>query len=480
MKSETPLSKLVMVYGSAAVAITWPVVLAPWRLLPGAERSDLLCKIGLVYDFSDFKTLAKYISDGRVTESDKLSHDGQTWTSIGEIADLEQHFVDVYKDAEAAMRLAAAGGDGTEDYEDDAPTNIVGMDNLADAIGAEQAATATGGASARQLAGSPNLSTVMDEAMRSGSVDPNAAPRFVDPFEARKKARATKKPTGRGPEGPPTGSERRPARPAAPRSAPAPEQKPQSSRAGLWLVALLLLVGSAGGYWFWQQSQISDGPGATVAPAPAPAPRPPPPKAGGDDERGQVQEDIENAGKPIDPDDGKGAEDEAFKVEGEKDDMRCARGPDGKFYCPDGTVRDAAGKPSKGSGGTAPAAAGGMEVGEKSARDHAADGDSALRRSDYAAAVASFRQAKNLDPRNTEYSGKLGVALFRSGDLGSAGNYLREAAAAGFVPAHDYLGDIARDQGDTAGAISHYQSYLQAGGSDAGRVQAKIDQLTGG
>ncbi len=41
MKSETPLSKLVMVYGSAAVAITWPVVLAPWRLLPGAERSDL-------------------------------------------------------------------------------------------------------------------------------------------------------------------------------------------------------------------------------------------------------------------------------------------------------------------------------------------------------------------------------------------------------------------------------------------------------
>jgi predicted Zn finger-like uncharacterized protein len=163
-------------------------------------------KIGLVYDFSDFKTLAKYISDGRVTESDKLSHDGQTWTSIGEIADLEQHFVDVYKDAEAAMRLAAAGGDGTEDYEDDAPTNIVGMDNLADAIGAEQAATATGGASARQLAGSPNLSTVMDEAMRSGSVDPNAAPRFVDPFEARKKARATKKPTGRGPEGPPTGS----------------------------------------------------------------------------------------------------------------------------------------------------------------------------------------------------------------------------------------------------------------------------------
>lgn len=446
-------------------------------------------KIGLVYDFSDFKTLAKYISDGRVTESDKLSHDGQTWTPIGEIPDLEQHFVDVYKEAEAAMRAEAAADDGTEDYDDDAPTNIVGMDNLADSIGAEQAAAATGDASARQLAGGSNLASAMDDALRSGGADADAPPRFVDPFEARKKARAATKgkPGGRGAaSGPPTGSGRRPnAGKSSGRSAPAPAPRPDEgrSRAGLWLVALLLVIGSGAGYWFWQQSQVTDGPTTTNV-RPALKHTPPPQKdaapAGGDD----------LPGEPVNPDEVKGEEPEDADPwgVGAEEPQKCVKQADGLFHCEDGTILDGKGKKSAskkpaasgGNGGTAPAQNGSASVGAKSARDHAADGNSALRRADYSAAVDAFRQARNKAPTNAEYAAKLGVALMRNGDAGSAANYLNDAAQKGYVDAHEYLGDISRDQGDSAGAISHYQNYLKNGGANPGRVQQKIDSVSSG
>ena len=66
----------------------------------GIQAWKVKVKIGLVYDFSDYKTLAKYITDGRVTTADKISHDGKDWIEIGSIPDLAQHFVDVYIKAE--------------------------------------------------------------------------------------------------------------------------------------------------------------------------------------------------------------------------------------------------------------------------------------------------------------------------------------------------------------------------------------------
>src|SRR6185436_14852972 len=50
-------------------------------------------KIGLVYDFSDYRTLRKYIQDGRVTPGDHLSYDAETWVPIASIPDLEQYFI---------------------------------------------------------------------------------------------------------------------------------------------------------------------------------------------------------------------------------------------------------------------------------------------------------------------------------------------------------------------------------------------------
>ena len=58
-------------------------------------------KIGLVYDFSDLRTLRKYINDGRVTNEDTISHNGREWMTIGDIPDLDGHFIQVYKAAYA-------------------------------------------------------------------------------------------------------------------------------------------------------------------------------------------------------------------------------------------------------------------------------------------------------------------------------------------------------------------------------------------
>ena len=65
----------------------------------GISAWKVRVKIGLVYDFSDIKTLRKYITDGRVTNEDVISHDGKEWTVLGDIPDLDAHFIDVYRHA---------------------------------------------------------------------------------------------------------------------------------------------------------------------------------------------------------------------------------------------------------------------------------------------------------------------------------------------------------------------------------------------
>ena len=69
----------------------------------GVTTWKVKVKIGLIYDFSDIKTLRKYIQDGRVTPSDVVSWDGKSWRAIGEIPDLDAFFVETW-DMLAATR----------------------------------------------------------------------------------------------------------------------------------------------------------------------------------------------------------------------------------------------------------------------------------------------------------------------------------------------------------------------------------------
>ena len=104
----------------------------------GISSWKVRVKIGLVYDFSDIKTLRKYIQDGRVTSDDVISHDGSTWVTIGDIPDLDAYFIEVYErcEAELAEDEAAAANEPVDDED----TNVVGMGSLGGKL-AEQAST---------------------------------------------------------------------------------------------------------------------------------------------------------------------------------------------------------------------------------------------------------------------------------------------------------------------------------------------------
>ncbi len=55
--------------------------------------------IGLIYDFSDISTLKKYLADKKVTEDDLISHNAKDWVRIGDIENLDRHFIETWKEA---------------------------------------------------------------------------------------------------------------------------------------------------------------------------------------------------------------------------------------------------------------------------------------------------------------------------------------------------------------------------------------------
>ncbi len=172
----------------------------------GIQSWKVKVKIGLVYDFSDYRTLARYITEGRVTPSDKLSHDGSNWTEISEIPDLAAHFVSVYQRLEAEL-AAAEEEEEEEDYEDDEPTNIMGMAGASFDDSASKAVSLTSfsssaaprilppGETAGGAEGSgADLQAAMSAALSAEGGDEGDAssapvgPRFINPFEKRKGA----------------------------------------------------------------------------------------------------------------------------------------------------------------------------------------------------------------------------------------------------------------------------------------------------
>ncbi len=430
----------------------------------GIQSWKVKVKIGLVYDFSDYKTLSKYISDGRVTSSDLLSHNGTDWSAIGEIPNLKQHFVDVYVQAEADLKAEAdqAAETVTDFDDDDGPTNIIGMDDLAGTLGAERASTAGGFTAPAQIGDSQNEQ--IEELFKTGAAAEDAAPRFVDPFEQRKKSRERK---SRSPARPDAGAAPRPQ--ARPEAAAKPTESGGGGGTGKVLavaaVALLLL---GGGYW-WMSNQDA-GTGATANTGVRTTPKPPPPKPPSEPAAGSIV--PEDAGDEVPADDNWGLEEEPQLIPVVPAEFRNGKTPTASSGAPPPSPRDAA-RPTQPNNG------GGVEYSTMSAADHAQAGWAAYRRGDYSGAVNAFRQAVSMQPGNAEYNGKLGAAMLRSGDAAGARGHLQQAASSGYAPAHDFLGDLTAEQGDSAGAVGHYQAYLTTGPGDASRVQQKIDRLNG-
>lgn len=120
-------------------------------------------KIGLVYDFSDIKTLRRYITDGRVTPNDVISWDGKNFKPIGDIPDLDRYFVETYEMLERDQDLKGAQAAPPSQP---APTDL---GNVAAVLAAAEAESKT-----EQVG-----PTFNDPFARGGKPKPKAAPRTI-------------------------------------------------------------------------------------------------------------------------------------------------------------------------------------------------------------------------------------------------------------------------------------------------------------
>jgi predicted Zn finger-like uncharacterized protein len=394
----------------------------------GISSWKVKVKIGLVYDFSDIKTLRKYIQDGRVTADDVISHDGQTWVTIGDLPDLDAYFVEVYDRAEAALRQPDPGA-ASGAFDDDEPTNIIGIGTLGNSLAAK--ALAAEREVQQEVASAP-----------SPAPKQHVGPKFADPFAAlkeEKKASPKRRPgAARGPDRGKKGA------------AEEPKGGPNMMVIGLAAVVLLGLLG--GGAWWWVQQQQPVEPVATPS---VPGPIPP---EGHVDEAERARLEIERAmqeGTDLPADDP--TEDGPKGIDDYAPDELRAVGPRG-------------GNPDRGK---ATPSEGSVQV----AADFVGDCKSFYRSRDWGQAKMACSKAQANDRASKLY---YGVALYRSGDPDAAQPALQRAAAAGMLEANKYLGDISADQGDVFGASSYYQKYLDSNPTDASAVQAKLNQLQGG
>lgn len=429
----------------------------------GIQAWKVKVAIGLVYDFSDYKTLARYIKDGRVGESDRISHDGKTWTVLGEIDDLEEHFFQVYERARREQE-AGQGDSAAEAFDDESPTMIVGASALAGALG-EVAAAGGGGGRAKPRppvddddSGHVDLAAALNEAadaeddelvIGSGGSGP-VGPRFQDPFARARAERQS-----------PAGASRR--RKAAAAAAAAP--KPGSSRKSLMAVVAVggLLGAVAVGGWVAYSNQqqrelVKSQELQRQQDAMLQAQKEKIQQQVLETKEQKVQDEILRGMDVV--------EDDPYAVKDDEDVLIPVGGPSGRTA-------------STGSRTTQTVVndAGTMTTSRTTPSDHYDAGRSALGSGDYGSAVMAFRNAVSGDPGNGTYREYLGLALWKSGDLSNAARELRDATTRGSVNAYKYLGDIAAAQGDDAGAIGYWRQYLSHRPNDAG-VQSKIDGLT--
>lgn len=388
----------------------------------GVTTWKVKVKIGLIYDFSDIKTLRKYIQDGRVTPADVISWDGKAWKPIGEIPDLDAFFVDTW-------------------------------DMLAARKAEEAPAPAAPAPSAPAEAPAP-------EAAKAGPISSPGTPSpFKDPFEEMKRQQREK---------------------AAPRRAPATpaseEKGPSGTRTGVYVTIVLALAVLGGGAWWMSQRAappVAPGP-STVAPAPSPAPAPAPTSAGqpgGEAIRDKINREIEEslqrgaANAPSEP---------AVPADGGRVPVRRDGPPAGATGVPPDAV------PVRPRGTRASSAPQQQTQRDQTAADHEAVGDDAAAGGDWATAAAAYGKAASLDPQNGKVQEKLGKAQYNAGDVTSAQPTLKKAASLGSREAPKYLGHIAREQGDVPGANSWYEEYLKGDPPDAADIRAVMQQMSAG
>jgi len=426
-------------------------------------------KIGLIYDFNDYKTFNKNVRDGRVTASDLISFDGSEWSPIGDLSALSQRFCEVY------VRAQRAEEEANEEVGEDEPTRIMSTADM-DAPAAKksilppaEAEEESTGPSVAVGAGEPaspgSLESSLADAFadaaaevdggkdwKSGGQDPNQPPRFVDPFEKKSSGSGSARSTGGRTSGRPT-----------------PPSKPEESEgsSGLMIaVALLGVILLGGGYWYMTEGSRVDVPAPDLSEEVIVEEGEGSAGEGGttpEEIRANLKDRLNRNATPVEPVEPEpGYDQNGYPVEQELIPLVPAEFRDG-------------------NGGAQQEQNGSMRIGgSEGSTDHAAVGDAAAQGANWSAAAAAYQKAVDFEPRNARYIAKLCEYRYRSGNVSSARTSCSQARQLGASAASKWLGHISYDQGDMSGAVGHYQSYLSSNPPDRNEIQRRIDSINGG
>jgi cytochrome c-type biogenesis protein CcmH/NrfG len=429
----------------------------------GISSWKVKVKIGLIYDFNDFKTFNKNIRDGRVTATDLISFDGSEWLPIGNLDDLSKRFCEMFVRKKRAME------DDVDEVGEDEPTRIMQSSSevndkksLLGPADEEPVGPAVSVSPANPEAPSEGLDSAAaladaladaaaevdgaraDESWKSGKTDSKQPPRFVDPFEKTAQQRSA--------------GQRR-----SSSSAPSKADNDGGNRGMMIAAVLLIVLLGGGGYWFTNQQ------GGEAAPSPADEATATASPAADDESsdpnqiRADLLETLKSQAQPVVAE-AEDASTDAWDVPQEQERI---------VIIPE-EFRD-------GGDGVAPDQNGTMSVGGgEGAASHSSEGDTQARGANWSAAAAAYQKAVELEPRNMRYIERLCEYRYRSGNVTSARNSCSQSKNAGSREASKWLGHIAYDQGDTAGAVGHYQTYISSNPPDRSEIQGRIDSISGG
>ncbi len=488
----------------------------------GIQSWKVKVAIGLVYDFSDYRTLQKYIKEGRVTTTDNLSHDGTNWTEISTIPNLEQHFIDVYRTAEAAAARSVEESvvedeegidEGTEEGTEEGNEEEIGeeiddVDALAEALseadddGPELEIEVDAGTDEALEDEDVNVDQIADDLLAAVEAASRAEDEAIDldmdallegAASAKRPAAVRRKSEQKAISSVPSTGNRQAVdhqfvdpfeamkqqRSVRNRSSAGASPKKSKKKKAKELAAakqqktrrivIFCVLAVALAAVVVQQLPSTDDRDAAVEEATQRAADAAAAKAKqrAESVRKQMQEDLKAELQTVNDNDV-----EAFRVE---EDQLIARVPD--HVRPGGDSKF----PTKAKfrqGGGIPDGMDGVDQRSTSPSDLIALGDSAARGGRWADAASAYRRALEMEPGNASARALHGRALYKQGDVGGAEGELRQAAGAGSPLAHKFLGHIAREQGDDSGAVTHYQTYLRSSPADSASIEALIRSIT--
>ena len=364
----------------------------------GLKSWKVKIKMGLVYDFSDYKTLSKYIRDGKVDKNDKLSSDdGTTWTVISEIEDLEKHFCQVYLQKKKAKQ---EGGDEPKPQpkppKEKVPTLGAGLSDLASVLAEAEA-----------------------------EVDGKPSSRARQKIRPNTQTRPTKRPSNKkkGKDAPP----------------PEPEKKGSNT----FMLLVLLLVVSVGVFLFLnntkrtaelEQEQRAGTEKVQVA----------------EQDRDALQKNIEEKMEKVRREREAAAEEERKKKREERAASKTPEQLEAERLLKEQKKEEA--KPKK-----------------KTLEQLTREGEQAIRTSRWSDAEKIYTEivAQRPTAKNQVY---LGRAFYQQKKYTKAKSILKTAAK-GSVEGYKWLGYIAREEGDDAGANGFFRTYLKSNPRDAALIQ---------